>query len=244
MSDFEVPSAIARVTCPFPPCGGWPHILPYQPHALIESHQMFNYINGSPEGTSCPASLMRWPLTATGMRVLDEQEKAWEPHIEAWRGPEHPRWATGDPAPLPPSQSLRGPHRMGREPPNGSKAWVLGGRKDEDVIPQEEERRGTVPQGVVGESIGGTGMLSELAGLINAAGANGSEARAAIGGAIEALERAKGAISEALGSGSSDTLNDYLTFLNRAITECQDVQGQIDAGHDKGQEYIGRLSGA
>jgi hypothetical protein len=81
-------------------------------------------------------------------------------------------------------------------------------------------------------------MLSELAGLINAAGANAAEARTAIGQAIEGLDRAKGAIMEAIGQASSEKLNDYLTFLLRAETECQDAQGQIDAAHDKGQDFI------
>lgn len=232
--------------CPFGPCGEMPQVLPYQPHPLIEPHMMFNFMNGSPNGTPCPASLMRWPLTSTARKVLQEQEEVWRPHVEAYDDPSHPAWRemkgpNVEKSPLPESQPLRQPGRIGREPNPRSSAWALGGRQDEDVISSGEEKRGVIPP--YADAYGmGRSMISELAGYINAAGAAGAEARNALDQAIEALGRARGAIAQAVGEASSESLNDYLAFLGRAITECQDAQAQIDAGQDKGQEFIGRLS--
>ena len=86
-------------------------------------------------------------------------------------------------------------------------------------------------------------MLGELAGYINSAGTQLAEARQNLALAQDSLEGAKGAIAEAMGDASSETLQDYMAFVNRAIAEVQDAIGQIDAGHDKGQEFIGRLAG-
>lgn len=237
-----------RMGCPFHWCNAIVEVIETGPEPWpggVVRHIIQLHPVGHPalQG-NCPASLLDWPLNMTTYLYLFQTEyNRAQREVEAWQQNQYER-AGEVGQPLPTSQPIKHPGRMGREPHHRSPAWVLGGRQDEDVVASGDERRGTVPLGVDGQQVGESGMLSELAGLVNAAGAAGAEARVSIAQAIDALERARAAINEAVGQSHSETLTEYSGLLYRAISECQSAQGQIDTGHDLAQAYIAQISGA
>lgn len=206
----------------------------------------------------CPASLLDVPffegepVPPETVRVLEDRYLSDSRRLPALIQADADRkYDTVQEADLPDSQSLRGPHRMGREPVTAEDQddWSLGGRADEDIIPLGEERRGTVPATTDGTSMGrGTGMdVGEAIGALQQAAMNGGSAWQAVQGgkdeiqkAMTELEAARTLVSGVRGNAVSDTLNAYMDCLNDALEKCSLTLGALERAHQlisSGQEY-------
>jgi hypothetical protein len=159
----------------------------------------------------------------------------------------------------PESQSLRGSHRLGREPVTAEdqEDWSLGGRADEDIIPLGEERRGMVPATTQGTPMGrGTGMdVTESIGALQQGAMHGGSAWQAIAesrdttmGALRELEEARSLARAVRGDTQSETLNAYIQVLSDAIAALEltlphfdSAQRRITSGQEHGETYINSL---
>jgi hypothetical protein len=155
----------------------------------------------------------------------------------------------------PESTTLRGPHRIGREPPPDSDDWKLGGRKDEESIDRPMPDPPKPPDNADVIKIGRTmATITEMIAGVNEAGLHGGEAIAALQEAHNALERAVGALEQNLnvlamlqGESTSQTLGDMTAIIRQAETDVRslreqikEIQNAIAASQEKGEELIGR----
>lgn len=233
---------MSEVQCPFGLCRQYVHILPTTPHPLIEQHDMPDVGTGIVR--PCPASLMKYPPRASEIRALVEQAESLGPRtrLAYEQGVQERIRKLGTTTPPAESQSLRHPHRLGREPDSDSPDWYLGGRESEELapLPKQQANAGDPP----GYSLGrGPQMASitELANLVNAASAAGAEGRQALEAAQEALQRARAACAELLGEASSTTVEAMRTHYSMAIDDVEAGITHIDIAHDQAQSYIAAL---
>jgi hypothetical protein len=157
------------------------------------------------------------------------------------------------------SQSLRGIHRLGREPEPTAEDWALGGREDEDsgkLAPSDNPPR--VPSRIAGQQMGRNAVsISELIAMNQSAALMSGEAIGAIQEAQNTLAAACGKLSETMnelaamqGQSTSQLLTEYYHLMQTAerdVQSCREqlenVKGQIAAGQEKGEEFVTRLLG-
>jgi hypothetical protein len=206
---------------------------------------------------TCPASLMDYPLTDHAHELLEEMRRNDDERVRVWSDQSAERRYQPRSRSQPDSQSLRGPHRLGREPVTGDdeEDWVLGGRQDEDIIPQGQDRRGVVPPTVHGEQLGrGTGMASieEIIGMMHAAAAHVGEAIAAaqdaenqLQVAVASLEETAGIVAQVRGTVQSGLLNSYVHGLNDgsekvqvAATNIRESRQSLEGALEAGEQFI------
>jgi len=158
------------------------------------------------------------------------------------------------------SYTLRGPHRMGREPvtPADEGDWQLGGREDEDsghaALPNRADN--PVPNHVQGIEVGKhVASAEEIVGQITTANINAGaaanaviDAEAQINSAIGALESSMNNIKAAMGNLSPALLETYYRQMSQAsinLHSCiQPLRNSIiaiTAGQENGTEFIGRM---
>jgi hypothetical protein len=226
-----------REPCPYHFCSAIVEVVPVPQSTsqLIRSHPIRNNaLTGQ-----CPASLMRLPMDMA--TYLHLHETMYNVHLRELR-----RWNAkqDDIQNLTrqnESQSLRGPHRLGREPEPGDDDWGLGGREDEDVIPHGEVTTGAIPPGVAGYQVGGTVSADETAGQVNAANAFLSEAQIAIKTARDKIASARGIMAVIGGENAGETISAYLTYTGTADSELASADVGCSMAQGKGDTYIGAL---
>jgi len=199
-----------------------------QARRMQGSHSMGNL---NLPNTPCPLSLQEVGFTpfdrtpADTEQLIEEvlptfRKMAEEAYRQHERDPNIPRSRLTSS-----SQSMRGPHRMGREPEPTSNEWALGGREDEDSGHVSPSFNQSVPSYVDGHSMtpGVQPMLmAEARAHLAAALQQAGEARGAADGAKGQLQGAIGACQEAtsnllaVGTDDSDTLRSAYTQMVQA----------------------------
>lgn len=159
------------------------------------------------------------------------------------------------------SYSLRGPHRIGREPvtPEDESAWHLHGRQDEDsghiALPTRQDN--PIPAYVQGTEVGRhVASAEEVVGHLTTANINAGAAshtivdtEAQLQSAIGALDSCKGNIRAAMGNLSPQLLQMYFSLIEQAqgdlqscIPSLRQATIAIANGQQNGTEFIGRLT--
>lgn len=231
----------------------------------IPRHEMEHPLLSGP----CPASLMAvgWtrdiPMEQAAQTILLQRERVDGARIPRLVGEEaNAQYAEMVDPPSRPegSYTLRGPHRMGREPatPADQKDWHLGGREDEDsghaALPNRADN--PVPNHVQGIEVGKhVASVEETVGHITTANINAGAAAAAIIDADASVRSAIGAVGSAMnnitavmGNVSPALLTEYREQMARASTELhgclpllRNATIAITAGQESGTEFIGRM---
>lgn len=217
----------------------------------------------------CPASLLAvgWtrdiPMEQAAQTMLLERERIDSANVGRLIGEEaNAQYAEMVDPPTRPkgSYTLRGPHRMGREPatPADQEDWQLGGREDEDsghaALPSRADN--PVPDHVQGIEVGKhVASVEETVGHITTANINAGAAAAAIIDADASIHSAIGAVGSAMnnisavmGNVSPALLTEYRDQMARASTELhgclpllRNATIVITAGQENGTEFIGRM---
>lgn len=248
------------LSCPYPLCGAVVQVTgtgPTPDHAdlnaqfwklLIPQHTLDHpRLNGP-----CPASLMYFPIMfgSREAEILRERHE-WDLRrlmILFDHDGEDPSAESNV------SQSLRGPHRIGREPPPRSKDWHLKGRADEDIQPDAVLHPNA--EGIYGRVMGKM-SLQDVLGALNGAAIKLGEGRASTADALDQLHGAQVAFVEARdmviaakGNVTSDTLDTYIAWCQGAINNITDaianlerVDGSAAGAIEKGEEFSGRVHG-
>lgn len=250
-----------KVECPYLWCGDvlmlLPNIIdpqttddkvPDSLKATIPSHPVkHEALTGA-----CPASLMYYPVSDYVRQILDEMALQDEKRMMRWLDYRMYREASGA-APPTESQSLRGPHRMSREPPPRSKDWGLKGRADEDIQPDAVWHQ--PPAGVHGEGVGQVSVqetlealngaaikLNEVQGIVG----QGADNRSNLAQGREMVIEARDMVMGAKGNVEAETLNNYIGMtitaeekLREAIQCFDDASQAIAAALEFGETYAG-----
>lgn len=203
----------------------------------------------------CPAALMHYPIRPNSrhQEILNECANADYDKIVSWVAAMVAR--PHDPRQRPVSQSLRGPHRMTREPPPKSKDWQLKGREDEDIQPDALWH--AAPRGVHGEGIGKV-SVQETLDAINGAAIKIGEALATVdmdnsqnlAGAIVSVEEGRSMVQGAKGQVQSETLNAYIGSmleaeeeLRKAVAAYEQATQHLHAALHLGEQYANIVHG-
>lgn len=157
----------------------------------------------------------------------------------------------------PESTSLRGKHRLGREPEPNSDDWVLGGRIDNDVfIPERKVNPDNIGGHVLGRGrAADMASIEEMVGALSEANMRAGEAQAVMAQEKENLVAAVNAANEAyklaasIGADSSDTVLSAMARFSAAEAKarqmldiCDEVIQILEAGVEHTTAYIGRLN--
>lgn len=209
--------------------------------------------------TTCPASNMRYPFDGHVITMLERQARLDSRTIQTALADEE-RDQANRPQRDGPGQSTnhRGltPHRMGREPELDSPDWHLGGREDEEIIP-ENTNPPVIPSHVYGKRLGTMTTINEVQAILNEANVNVGEAMGAANQAHDSLTAAREAITHAagligglLGSSSGSTLSDSLAGLqgaadsmSHALSTIADAQGALASAEENNTTYSAMLNG-
>ena len=257
-----------RINCPYHWCSRVVEVVPaprYPGTHRTDSELITAHVIAHPvlPGT-CPASNMHYPLDEESAQHLRDQEQADGrriPKLVTGSVPEGSRprraWDRPRPARDDDSRSLRQPSRVGREPEPGSQDWALGGREDEEsgkTKPPIKPPR--TPRGVAGQEVGRhVASVDELIGMAQQIALVTGEAIGSLNEARDALDIASAKVEEGLselaalqGQATSETLGAYHQILTQAGTDiralmeqAEEIASAIGAGHEKGEEFIGRL---
>ena len=224
--------------CPFEPCGRAVSIRDTKPQGTIEQHNLPGWSIRTSYDGPCPASLMPFPLTANAQQILIDQARDLE-EMEA-----RDDLRTADPSnvvelrPKPVSTNLRQPGRMGREPENDSPAWGLGGREDEDVVPQGEVVKGKIPTTTQGVSLGGHGMIGTNAGITRQALNKTDDAISKLADAKSIFHAIQDDISEL---GETETTKSWMAMLRNIDKLLEDAQHAALASKEHGEAFLNKL---
>jgi hypothetical protein len=227
------------VKCPFLGCGAGVGVMQTKPDPLLSLHNLADY-NGRASGVTCPASLMKWPLGKAETDALDEQQKTMDSPMSVLYLTQkvmalQQRKTTPD---CNCSEPLAG--RL-TDPAPDSPNWHLGGREDEDIIPESEENSGIVPVGVYGSPIGrGSGMASiiEVQAMLNASTIAGAEALEALSQAKDSVDRARAAIQEVLSTSMSHSLSAALSNYGITLDRIGDAIVTVYEGGQNTERYM------
>lgn len=256
-----------RHGCPYQRCSAIVRLMPVQPAPgadwtlIVPRHDIQNrYLTGT-----CPASLMYHPLSPDAQERLNRLSVTDGRKISAGIQRDVDRESAelfDPPKPRPESRSLRGPHRLGREPVTSEdeEDWALGGREDEDsgkLAPGTEDIPIKRPKlGMLGHVMGRKAVsMSDLLAQNQQATLETGEAVGAIQQAINELTVATAKLGEAMntlatmqGESTSQTLTEYYGLVqtatndvNSVIEQCQEINRQVAAAQEKGEEFQGRL---
>ena len=252
--------------CPYKLCGKVARVrtIPAYPtpdgkpaHKIFPQHDIVNpYISGP-----CPMSLQEVSWAIGGIpphdvyNMLQERLRVDRDRIIAATVQDEPPTATARPK----STSLRGPHRIGREPvtEEDKKDWQLGGREDEDsghLSPPDMAK--PHPRHVQGVS-GNVASVEEVVATLTSAALHGGEAAQAVQAAIGSMDEAIGKLSEQLndvvaaqGQSNAVILTEYYGIINEAQEKAHmmrdlgdEIISRIVAGTEKGEELTGRMLG-
>lgn len=239
---YFLPSGTAGVvTCPFEPCGKTVTLRGSEP-LLVEQHKINLLADVSIAGTPCPGSLMPHPLTPEAKAAMDEQKKDLLAFIKRVdQSKTTVPFSTGKMAG--PSQNLHQPGRLGREPEPKAPEWHLGGRVDEEVIPQHQTVRGKVPPGILGQPVGRIiGVsVSDTVGTARKAMNEAEDAYQKLSDCLSKIQGARVKVIELLGEGNGETLTNWLTGLQQAGKAIGDSQVAIAAANEQGDRFISNL---
>lgn len=258
-----------RHGCPYERCSAIVRLMPARPSPdadwtlLVPVHDIQNrYLSGT-----CPASLMYHPLSPEARSHLNR--------MSAQDGRKISRGIQEDmdreeaelfepPKPRPESRSLRGPHRIGREPvtEEDQEDWALGGREDEDsgkLTPTEDIPIKRPALGMLGHVMGRKAVsLSDIIGMNQQAAFESGEAIGVIQQAQNDLNVAVGKLGETLntvatmqGESGAQLLVEYYSLIqtaSRDVSSCveqlEEIKRQIAAGQEKGSELVARILGS
>lgn len=237
--DFLSPGTAGVVTCPFRPCGKAVTLRDSAPVSLIEQHTISALAHPVIAGMPCPASLMEYPLTLAARVLLDQQERDMEDHIRrSGQGPKDP---PSDGKMAGPSQNLRNPGRIGREPESKAPEWHLGGRVDEDVIPANEVKVGKIPSTTEGHQLGGNVSISETAARAQAAIKATEDAVLSLRNAEAQISGARGIVQELMGDGQGETLLNWMAMLNQMHSTIIIAKNTEPVASEFGRRFIANL---
>ena len=253
-------SGIYRRRCYYELCSADVEVRPIAPgedganYGLVQAHDILHGVLTGP----CPGSRVYHPIDNRTKKMLHERylvDASRIPQLASDAIDNELRQVKGGGG-KPESTSLRGPHRLGREPDNAEKDdWQIGGRADEEIIPPDQVKTPRVPSDVKGTRMGAGSMLDELVGMIRDANRITNEGRTEIAEAIARMASAAASMNVALGSVATAQgdvgaalLEEYMGILRMSADKIQTVLAMMEeldpplaAGVVAGEEYIGRL---
>lgn len=242
------------IRCPFGMCSAVVDLIPTLPRDTIKTHEL----KGPPRlpVVNCPASLMGLPMTDAEHEALIEQYRDLAAQVARDAAPPVRTPAQqkgvdnllnlvdhlgGDQEQI--DEKIKKAYYRGPEP--GDPAWQVGGRADEDVVPQGEVRTGIIPLGVRGQSIGrGSDMsMAEMIGAIRS-GVNATEvAIASCGGVRHEVERARDIVGSVLGDSQSESLENMMANFNQVLEDIREVESALAQAKEQGENYMQRMQG-
>jgi hypothetical protein len=223
------------IKCVFSLCKAEYSVTPSLPDMLIPTHPLKGP-SWAPSMT-CPASLMVYPLSDEAKQRLVNiwGELRLARHKEKKARENKP--SNGDGAGK--SQPLNGDHDR-NAPGNHSTEWHLGGRADEDIIP-DATKYTRPPLGVLGQPLGRaeqamasmSDILAQVASAINAS----EVSMAGMDGVKVEIQRARAGVAELMGESQSGTLQDWMAHLNTARDAVDSIQHSLMMGKELGETF-------